>query len=64
MIFGRESVGLPTDLRQAYPHRCVCIPMHRHLVRSLNLANSVAVGVYEALRGTGDDPGSPLAEDP
>ncbi len=58
LIFGRESVGLPPELRQAYPDRGVHIPMHRTLVRSLNLANSVAVAVYEALRTTGDDPGS------
>lgn len=56
LIFGKESVGLPDELRQQFSDRSVRIPMDRSAVRSLNLANSAAVAIYEALRATGDDP--------
>lgn len=49
LVFGKETAGLPEDLRTAYYDRCIRIPM-RHDARSLNLANSVAVLTYEALR--------------
>ncbi len=49
LFFGRESRGLPEDFLQAHADRCVRIPM-RPQARSLNLSNSVAVTVYEALR--------------
>ena len=41
--------GLPEDLRRTYYDRCIRIPM-RPDARSLNLANSVAILTYEALR--------------
>ncbi len=50
LVFGGESGGLPQGLRERYFDRSVKIPMDRGTVRSLNLANAVAVGVYEALR--------------
>ena len=49
LLFGKESAGLPQALRQRYRDRCVRIPMLPG-ERSLNLSNSVAVMVYEALR--------------
>jgi tRNA (cytidine/uridine-2'-O-)-methyltransferase len=49
LVFGRESTGLPEAILQAYPAAWRCIPM-RPAVRSLNLANAVAVAVYEAWR--------------
>ena len=49
LVFGKESAGLPKDLREAHRDKCVRIPM-REGERSLNLSNSVAVMVYEALR--------------
>lgn len=49
LFFGKETAGLPEALRQLYPDRCIRIPM-REEARSLNLANSVAVVAYEALR--------------
>ena len=52
LIFGREDKGLPTDLLEEYQDRCVQIPMRAGL-RSLNMSNSVAVGVYEVLRQWG-----------
>lgn len=52
LFFGKETAGLPLALRQAHPDRCIRIPM-RADARSLNLANSVAVVTYEALRQIG-----------
>lgn len=52
LFFGKETAGLPADLRHAYCQRCIRIPM-REDARSLNLANSVAVLTYEALRQIG-----------
>ena len=49
LMFGKESAGLPKTLREAHRERCVRIPM-RPGERSLNLSNSVAVMVYEAMR--------------
>ena len=49
LIFGREDKGLPEKLLYENPDSCVRIPMRNEL-RSLNLSNSVAIGVYEALR--------------
>ena len=49
LVFGREDAGLPEELLAAHPAQCVRIPMRRG-ERCLNLSNSVAVGVYEALR--------------
>ena len=49
LFFGKETAGLPAHLRQTYYERCIRIPM-REDARSLNLANSVAVLTYEALR--------------
>ncbi|MES1188847.1 MAG: tRNA (cytidine(34)-2'-O)-methyltransferase [Myxococcales bacterium] len=52
LIFGKESVGLPDQLLQERAGEVVGIPMSG-LVRSHNLANSVAIALYEALRQTG-----------
>lgn len=50
LIFGRESSGLPDELHRTYADRFCTIPMPGYFNRSLNLANSVAVAVYEGLR--------------
>ena len=52
LFFGRETAGLPAAFRLAPPQRCIRSPM-RPDARSLNLANSVAVLTYEALRQQG-----------
>ena len=49
LVFGKETKGLPEDLLKAHYDECVRIPMMDE-TRSLNLSNSVCVGVYEALR--------------
>ena len=51
-VFGKESRGLPETLLRDNYDRCIRIPM-RSIVRSLNLSNSVAIVVYEALRQLG-----------
>ena len=49
LFFGKETAGLPQAFREAHRDRCIRIPM-RPDARSLNLANSVAIVTYEALR--------------
>ena len=49
LVFGCETKGLPEELLAEEYERCVRIPM-REQARSLNLSNSVAIVVYEALR--------------
>lgn len=49
LFFGRESTGLPESFREARRDRCIRLPMIAG-ARSLNLSNTVAVCVYEALR--------------
>ena len=49
LFFGRETRGLPEEFLNANYEDCVRIPM-REEARSLNLSNSVAIAVYEALR--------------
>jgi tRNA (cytidine/uridine-2'-O-)-methyltransferase len=52
LLFGKETKGLPEELLLKHPDECVRIPMIDD-ARSLNLSNSVAIGVYEALRQLG-----------
>ncbi|MBQ7107438.1 MAG: tRNA (uridine(34)/cytosine(34)/5-carboxymethylaminomethyluridine(34)-2'-O)-methyltransferase TrmL [Clostridia bacterium] len=49
LLFGKETKGLPEELLLKNSDRCVRIPMIGD-ARSLNLSNSVAIGVYEVLR--------------
>ena len=53
LVFGRETRGLPDELLRANWERCLTIPMLNPKVRSLNLATSVGIVLYEALRQTG-----------
>ncbi len=55
LVFGSETNGLPAELLEPNQEQCLRIPMHPR-VRSLNLANAVAIVVYEALRQIGDLP--------
>lgn len=48
-IFGRETTGLPVDVREKNKDRALRIPMTGN-VRSLNLSNTAAILIYEALR--------------
>lgn len=49
LMFGKESAGIPEEILVKHPDRCIRIPMGKD-IRSLNLANSVAIVLYEALR--------------
>jgi tRNA (cytidine/uridine-2'-O-)-methyltransferase len=50
LVFGRESVGLPHEIRSRHADRLVAIPMLDPDLRSLNLSTAVAIAVYEVLR--------------
>lgn len=52
LVFGKETKGLPESLLEKHYDECVRIPMMGE-TRSLNLSNSVCVGVYEGLRQQG-----------
>ena len=49
IMFGKESAGIPEEILKENPDTCVRIPMMGE-TRSLNLSNSVAIVLYEALR--------------
>ena len=49
IFFGKETKGLPEELLHDNYDKCIRIPMLK-IVRSLNLSNSVAIVLYEALR--------------
>jgi len=50
LVFGKESVGLPKDLIEKHKDRLFKIPLYSKEIRSLNLANAVAICAYEGLR--------------
>ncbi len=52
LVFGKESAGIPEEILVERPDRCVRIPMVGR-TRSLNLSNSAAILLYEALRQNG-----------
>lgn len=49
LMFGKESAGIPEEILVEYENNCIRIPMEEK-IRSLNLSNSVAIVLYEALR--------------
>ena len=49
IMFGKESAGIPEEILVDYEETCIRIPMLPE-IRSLNLSNSVAIVLYEALR--------------
>lgn len=52
IMFGKESAGIPEEILVHHKEDCVRIPMVGD-IRSLNLGNSVAIVLYEALRQNG-----------
>ncbi|WP_179343971.1 tRNA (cytidine(34)-2'-O)-methyltransferase [Winogradskyella ursingii] len=50
LVFGKESVGLPKQLTEKHKNQLFKIPLYSKEIRSLNLANAVAIVVYEGLR--------------
>lgn len=53
LVFGKETLGLPEELLQQEGDHALRIPIFSPAVRSLNLANSAAILLFEALRQTG-----------
>ena len=51
-MFGKESAGIPEEILVEHRQNCIRIPMEEK-IRSLNLSNSVAIVLYEALRQNG-----------
>ncbi len=49
IMFGKESAGIPEEILVDHEETCIRIPMQEK-IRSLNLSNSVAIVLYEALR--------------
>lgn len=50
LVFGKETKGLPVDLLSSNRDKTIRIPMRENIPRSLNLANSVNIILFEALR--------------
>lgn len=50
LVFGSETKGLPAEIINAHSEELVCLPMKDSRVRSQNLANTVSIVLYEALR--------------
>lgn len=50
LVFGKETKGLPEDIRNLYQDRCFTLPMANANIRSLNLAMTAGIVLYEALR--------------
>ncbi len=48
-IFGKETTGLPKEVIETNMERCLRLPMNEN-IRSLNLSNTAAILIYEALR--------------
>lgn len=51
-VFGKETTGIPKELIEGNEERCLRVHMSEH-VRSLNLSNTAAIIIYEALRQQG-----------
>jgi tRNA (cytidine/uridine-2'-O-)-methyltransferase len=50
LLFGKESVGFPTEVRARHKGRLVRVPMHDPALRSLNLSTCVGILLYEVVR--------------
>lgn len=50
LVFGRESYGLPDELRERHAANLVAIPMAPGPIRSLNVSTAAAIAIFEALR--------------
>ena len=53
LMFGKETTGLPEEFMRENAEKCLRIPMNDTHVRSLNLSNTAALVIYEALRQQG-----------
>ncbi|MBU0678333.1 MAG: tRNA (cytidine(34)-2'-O)-methyltransferase [Verrucomicrobia bacterium] len=62
LIFGSETRGLPGDFLEAYRERVLGVPMITSSVRSLNLATTAGIVLYEALRQAGRPASPPMVD--
>ena len=53
LVFGKETKGLPEEIRRLYSDRCYTLPMKNPNIRSLNLAMTAGIVLYEALKQNG-----------
>ncbi len=53
LVFGCETKGLPQNILDENPETCVKIPIYKDVVRCLNLATSVGIALFEAIRQLG-----------
>lgn len=53
LVFGKETKGLSPTILEQHPEQLIRMPMRTDAVRSLNLSNSAAIMLYEALRQNG-----------
>lgn len=51
LVFGQETKGIPKPILERHGDRLFKLPMRSDVIRSLNLANTVAAAAYQALRG-------------
>lgn len=51
LVFGQETKGIPRSIIAQHSDRLFKLPMRSDVIRSLNLANTVAAAAYQALRG-------------
>lgn len=49
-LFGKETTGLPEPFMRQHPDECIRIPQNDEHIRALNLSNTAAIIIYEALR--------------
>ncbi len=54
LIFGKETKGLPEEILRLYRDRCYTLPMENPNIRSLNLAMTAGIVLYEAIRQCSD----------
>lgn len=52
LVFGKETKGLPEETLTLYEDRCLTLPMPNENIRSLNLAMTAGIVLYEAIRQT------------
>jgi len=50
LVFGKETKGLPEEVRSLYQELCFTLPMQNRNIRSLNLAMTAGIVLYEAIR--------------
>lgn len=55
LVFGKETKGLPAATLDLYSDRCYTLPMQNQKIRSLNLAMTAGIVLYEALRQVQND---------